>query len=79
MTTNAIKKELNHLINEADERLLKMMHAFVKEYNNYESDYALSAEEKGEIDRLKKLYKNKSLKTKTWNESKANIYRKISK
>lgn len=46
METTQLKQELQEYINNGDERLLKMLHAVAREYNDVsESNYEISAEE----------------------------------
>ena len=69
MTTTTLKKELHHAIdNMPDSGFLKAVYAMFKEYTvGYNSDYPLSAEDKAELDRRKKL--RKTGKTKSYSLS----------
>ncbi len=57
MTTLQIKKKVHDLVENADERLLKMVYALMKEYKTsvYEfPEYELTAEDKKEVYRRSK-------------------------
>ena len=59
MTTTTLKKELHHAIDKmSDSGFLKAVYAMIREYTiSYDSDYQLSAEDKAELDKQKKLHK----------------------
>jgi len=57
MTTTTLKKQLHNAIEEtADSAFLKAVYAMFKEYSSgYDSEYTLTAEDKAELDKRKKL------------------------
>ncbi|MDE1192843.1 MAG: hypothetical protein PW786_11985 [Arachidicoccus sp.] len=76
MTTTTIKEKLHQYINESDDRLLKLLYALAKEYNENEDEYSFTEEETKEFDnrRLKRI--NGESKTLNWKEAKRLITKK---
>lgn len=76
MQTVDIREKLHQYIDDGDERLLKLMFALAKEYNDDDVDYILTEEDiKAFDERREKRLKGES-KTFGWQEAKEMITRK---
>ncbi|MDB4903334.1 MAG: hypothetical protein JWQ63_2615 [Mucilaginibacter sp.] len=77
MQTTQIRQRLHQYIDNSDEKLLKLMFALAKEYNDEDDfDYEFSAEDiKGFDERRQKRLSGES-STYSWNEAKEIIIRK---
>ncbi|MDX2002034.1 MAG: hypothetical protein SFW35_06370 [Chitinophagales bacterium] len=71
MKTATIQKKLHEIVDEGDERLLKMMYAFAKEYVKEEQNegYTLSPEEIERLEEDDAAYERGEGKNYTWEEA----------
>ncbi|MBS1533267.1 MAG: hypothetical protein JSU01_23410 [Bacteroidetes bacterium] len=70
MQTVDIRQKLHQYIDDGDEKLLKMMFALAKEYNDDEMDYIFTDEDIKEFDRRKEKRLTGESKTFGWQEAK---------
>jgi arsenate reductase-like glutaredoxin family protein len=74
MESSAIKEKLHHYINNSDEKLLHLMYALAKEYNDGSiSDYEFTNEELAEFEERRKKRLNGESKTYNWSDAKRMI------
>lgn len=67
METTLLKQELQEYINNGDERLLKMLHAVAREYNDEgDGEYELNAEELSVIEEESEAYWKGKSKAYDW-------------
>lgn len=67
METAQLKQELQDYINNGDERLLKMLHALAREYNNEgDGEYELTAEELSVLEEESEAYWKGESKAYDW-------------
>ncbi len=69
MEEGNIRDELHEYINNGDEKLLKIMYAVAKEYNESD-DFEFSAEEITELEERKRKRLNGESKVYSWEEAK---------
>jgi hypothetical protein len=65
-----IRTRLYEYINVGDDKLLKMMYAVAKEYNEDDLDYTMNTEELAEMERRRTNRLNGTSKTYNWDEAK---------
>ena len=70
MTTTAIRKKVHQYVDEAEEKVLEAMYQMLKLYVDEGSESLMSKEQKAEIDKRGKLYRQGKLKTSSWEEVK---------
>lgn len=70
MTTTAIRKKVHQYVDEAEENILEAMYSMLKIYVDAEEESFMSKEQKNEIDKRSKLYRQGRLKTSSWEEVK---------
>ena len=70
MTTTAIRKKVHQYVDEAEEKVLEAMYQMLKLYVDEGSESLMSKEQKTEIDKRGKLYRQGKLKTSSWEEVK---------
>lgn len=75
MSKEEIRKEIQQYLETAEERLLKAVHAMLKEYSN-QGDYELSATEINLLEERRAEYKTGKSKTYTPKEIRKMIYAK---
>lgn len=75
MESTKIKERLHQYIESGDDRLLKMMYAIAREYNDEQPDeeYVFSPEELALFERRRMAYLNGESKAYSWEESKKMI------
>ena len=79
MEAISIREKLHQYVDDSDEKLLKLMFALAKEYNeDDELDYEFTAEEIKEFDELRRRRLSGESKTYSWNEAKNLITQKSS-
>jgi len=79
MQTLQIREKLHQYIDDSDEKLLKLMLALAKEYNEEnDSLYEFSAEDIRELDALREKRLSGESKTYNWHEAKKIITQKAS-
>ena len=77
MQTTVIREKLHQYINSSDDKLLKLMFALAKEYNDEDDfEYEFTAEDIKELDELREKRLTGESKTYTWEEAKNIITRK---
>ena len=77
MQTIHIREKLHQYIDNSDEKLLKLMFALAKEYNDEDDfEYEFTAEDIKELDELREKRLTGESKTYTWEEAKNIITRK---
>ncbi len=72
----SIKERLHQYIDKGDEKLLNLMYAVAREYNDEEDVYALSKEEIKELDERRKKRLSGNSKMYDWEQAKKIISRK---
>lgn len=70
MTTTAIRKKVHQYVDDAEENILEAMYSMLKIYVDAEEESFMSKEQKNEIDKRSKLYRQGRLKTSSWEEVK---------
>ncbi|MBW8050989.1 MAG: hypothetical protein FVQ77_11760 [Cytophagales bacterium] len=75
MSTTKIREELHQTIDQGDERLVKMIYAMVREYNNEE--FELSDEHKKILDERLASHKADPRSGSSWGEVKARIEKQL--
>ena len=71
MSASEIKERLHKYVDSGDEKLLKLMYAMAKEYNEEEDfDYSFSEEELKVVEERRQKRLNGSGKTYSWEEAK---------
>ncbi|MBI3503106.1 MAG: addiction module protein [Bacteroidetes bacterium] len=70
MTTTAIRKKVHQYVDEAEENVLEVIYKMLKLYSGDESESLMSDEQKKEMDRRSKLFRQGKLKTSSWEEVK---------
>ena len=70
MTTTAIRKKVHQYVDEAEEKVLEAIYSMLKLYVDEGSESLMSKEQKAEIDKRGKLYRQGKLKTSSWEEVK---------
>ncbi len=73
MSTAEIKQKLQQYIETGDEKLLKLMYAIAREYNDDEKEYELNDAEMQMLEERWENYKSGKSKSHTWEEAKAII------
>lgn len=74
MGTTEIRDRLHQYIDDGDDKLLKLMYAIAKEYNDDDdNEYTMSPEEIAEMDRRRNNRLNGSSKTYSWDTAKEMI------
>lgn len=73
MSTAEIKQKLQQYIDTGDEKLLKLMYAIAREYNDDEKEYELNDAEMQMLEERWENYKSGKSKSYTWEEAKAII------
>ena len=77
MQTVEIREKLHQYVDDGDDKLLKLMFALAKEYNDEEEfDYAFSPEDIREFDDRNRKYLSGESKAYTWEEAKDIITKK---
>ena len=79
MSTEEMRKEIRQYFETAEERLLKAIHAMLKEYAKENKGYELSAEEISMLEERRAEYKSGKAKTYTPKEIRKMIYSKHKK
>ena len=80
MTTLSLRKIITAKVNKADDRLLKLVNALIKEYEStLEDDYSLSTADKKDIDKRMKLYDQGKMKTMTVSDVKKKVMKRLKK
>lgn len=75
MTTSGIKEILHQYIDESDDRLLKLLYAVAKEYNE-DDEYIFTEEDIKEFDNRRQKRLNSESQTFSWNEARNMITKK---
>ncbi|MBI4945896.1 MAG: addiction module protein [Bacteroidetes bacterium] len=70
MTTTAIRKKVHQYVDEAEDKVLEAMYGMLKIYVDAGEESMMSKEQKNEIDKRSKLFRQGKLKTSTWEEVK---------
>ena len=70
MTTTAIRKKVHQYVDEAEEKVLEAIYSMLKLYMDEGSESLMSKEQKAEIDKRGKQYRQGKLKTSSWEEVK---------
>ena len=74
MSASEMRERLHKYVDSSDEKLLKLMYAVAKEYNDESSDdYIFSEEELKEFELRRQNRLNGTAKTYTWDEAKSII------
>jgi len=77
MQTTHIREKLHQYIDSSDEKLLKLMFALAKEYNDEDDfDYEFTSDDIKIFDERRQKRLNGESKTYSWNEAKKMITRK---
>ena len=76
MSTAEIKQRLQQYIETGDEKLLKLMYAVAREYNNDEKDYEIDDTEIQMLEERWENYKSGKSKSYSWEEAKEMIRKK---
>ncbi len=76
MNSILLKEKLHDFVNVGDEKLLKMMYALAREYNNDESLIDFTDEEIKQFDRRRENRNNGISSVHTWEEAKEMILNK---
>ena len=76
MQTLDIRQKLHQYIDHGDERLLKMMLALAKEYNEDDADYVFTDEDIKEFDQRREKRLSGESKAYRWQDAKSMITRK---
>lgn len=71
MDTTNIKEQLHECIDKGDERLLRLIYALVKEYNDDNTQYQFSEEDINQFDERRQMRLSGESRTYTWEETKA--------
>lgn len=79
MSTEEMRKEIRQYLETAEDRLLKAIHAMLKEYSKQNSDYELSATEINLLEERRAEYKTGKSKTYTPKEIRKMIHSKHKK
>ena len=79
MSTEEMKKEIRQYLETAEERLLKAVHAMLKEYSKESMEYELSAGEISVLEERRAEYKSGKSKTYTVKEIRKMIHTKHKK
>jgi len=56
METTDLRKELHQYIDESDDKLVRMLYAMIKAYNEHGDEYEFTEEEIKEFDEIKEAY-----------------------
>ena len=70
MTSTAIRKKVHQYVDDAEDKVLEAMYSMLKIYVDDGGESLMSREQKSEIDKRSKLYRQGKLKTSTWEEVK---------
>lgn len=70
MTTTAIRKKIHQYVDEAEDKVLEAMYGMLKIYVDAGEESMMSKEQKNEIDKRSKFFRQGKLKTSTWEEVK---------
>ena len=73
METISIRQKLHQYIDEGDDKLLKLMYALAKEYNEDDSAYAFSEEDIKRFDDRRNMRLSGESRTYNWQEAKEMI------
>ncbi|HEY8930540.1 MAG TPA: hypothetical protein VIM55_15165 [Mucilaginibacter sp.] len=76
MQTTVIRQKLHQYIDNSDEKLLKLMLALAKEYNEDDVEYEFTAEDIKLFDERREKRLSGESETFTWDEAKSIITRK---
>ena len=70
MTTTAIRKKVHQYVDNAEEKVLEAIYNMLRIYVDQGEESMMSREQKNEIDKRSKLYRQGKLKTSGWEEVK---------
>ena len=70
MTTTAIRKKVHQYVDDAEDKVLEAIYSMLKIYVDEGEESLMSREQKNEMDKRSKLYRQGKLKTATWEEVK---------
>jgi hypothetical protein len=70
METDSIREQLHQYINKSDEKLLRLMYALAKEYNDDDLDYEFTEDDIGLFNERKNKRTVGESKTYSWQEAK---------
>lgn len=77
METSSIRQQLHQYIDKSDDRLLKLMYALAKEYNDdYDLQYEFTEEDIKKFDERNERRLSGESKTYSWQEAKGIIVKK---